>query len=322
MTFVAWTEIESFHNVRKFMKAYPENLNNNSAVLYRSKVKLHGTNAAVQVHLDGTIVAQSRSAEISVANDNAGFARWLASTNPQDWSAAKGLIVFGEWAGPGVQKGVAISQIPQKVFVVFAARLLNDEYNLIVDPDYLQGLVNNIPNVYVLPWYNDETLSVDWSLPSEELVQTTSIINGWVNAVEENDPWVESTFNVKGTGEGLVFYPVSYEHLGNKNFNNLVFKAKGEKHKNIKTASPAQVNPEHADTVNQFVELVLTESRLEQGAAENYDMKNLGKFLAWISGDVQKETQDELEASQLTWSQVSKAITNKARAWYVEKSKQ
>lgn len=322
MTFVAWTEIESFHNVRKFMKAYPENLNNNSAVLYRSKVKLHGTNAAVQVHLDGTVVAQSRSAEISVANDNAGFARWLASTNPQDWSAAKGLIIFGEWCGPGVQKGVAISQVPQKIFVVFAARLLNDEDSLIADPDYLQGLVNNIPNVYVLPWYNDEALTVDWNLPSEELVQTTSIINGWVNAVEENDPWVESTFNVKGTGEGLVFYPVSQEHLGNKNFNNLVFKAKGEKHKNIKTASPAQVNPEHADTVNQFVDLVLTEARLEQGAAENYDMKNIGKFLAWISTDVQKETQDELEASQLTWAQVSKAITNKARAWYVEKSKQ
>lgn len=118
MTFVAWTEIESFHNVRKFMKAYPENLNNNSIVLYRSKVKLHGTNAAVQVHLDGTIVPQSRTAEISVTNDNAGFARWLSSTNPQDWASAKGLIIFGEWCGPGVQKGVAISQIPQKVFVV------------------------------------------------------------------------------------------------------------------------------------------------------------------------------------------------------------
>ena len=233
--FIPWTEIESFHNIRKFMKAYPENLNSNNTVLYRSKVKLHGTNAAVQVVPGGTLIAQSRSSEISVTNDNAGFARWVASHNPMDWHLAEGLVIFGEWCGPGVQKGVAISEIPQKIFAVFAARRLDQSDTLIVEPEELAGLVNGIKDVYVLPWYNEEVLSVDWTLPSEELVASTSIINGWVNAVEENDPWVENTFNVKGTGEGLVFYPVSSEHLGNKNFNNLVFKAKGEKHKNIKT---------------------------------------------------------------------------------------
>jgi hypothetical protein len=326
MAFVAWTEIESFHNVRKFMKAYPENLNGNSTVLYRCKVKLHGTNAAIQVHADGNVVAQSRTAELVNGADNAGFAKWVESTK-EYWKnislpvGTEGVIIFGEWCGPGIQKGVALNDIPNKVFAVFAARVINNENILEVEPALLQELVGTIPNTHVLPWYNDEQLSIDWAASSDDLVQVTSVINGWVNAVEENDPWVEQTFNVKGTGEGLVFYPASTEHLGNKNFNNLVFKAKGDKHKNIKTASPAQVNPEHADSINQFVDLVLTEARLEQGANGIYDMKEVGKFLAWISNDVQKETQDELEASNLTWAQVSKAISNKARSWYLNKVK-
>jgi hypothetical protein len=53
----------------------------------------------------------------------------------------------------------------------------------------------------------------------------------------------------------------------------------------------------------------------------NYDQKQTGKFVAWIMADVEKETQDELEASNLTWKQVEKAITAKAREWYKEKCK-
>ena len=105
------------------------------------------------------------------------------------------------------------------------------------------------------------------------------------------------------------------------------------------------MNPEVAANVDAFCDLVLTTARLEQGArallgehkhAETlqclfcttgaltpdcFDMKNLGKFIAWISGDVQKETQDELEASGLTWKQIQKPLTDKAREWYKAKAK-
>jgi hypothetical protein len=324
MAVIAWTEIESFHNIKKFMRAYPENLNGNSVVAYRSKVKLHGTNAGVQVHDDGTIIPQSRTTELTLENDNAGFARWVMS-NKEAWSVAKGHIIYGEWIGPGIQKGVAVSEIPKKCFAVFAARIIgeNAEHRpdaLFVEPDVLTKLVKCIPDTYVLPWFSDP-LEVGWSDSNETLELVVSLINQWVSNVEANDPWVESTFGVKGTGEGLVFYPSSQSHLGLTSFNNLVFKAKGEKHKNIKSAAPAQVNPEVAASTDQFVEMVLTEARLEQGAAGNYDMKLVGKFLAWISADVQKETQDELEASGLTWKDVSKAIATKARLWYIEKAK-
>lgn len=328
MTFMAWPEITAFHNIRKFTanSAHPEVLNEQSVVNYRPKVKLHGTNAAVQVHTDGTIVCQSRESIITPQSDNAGFARWVES-NKEPWMEAAGYILYGEWCGPGIQKNVAISQIPRKIFAVFAARPIHNPNFLVIEPEELSLLVYGITDVYVLPWYN-EGIKVDWAQSSEELTKNVDTINQWVMAVEANDPWVEEKFGVKGTGEGLVFYPTSFEHLGFTNYSNLVFKAKGEKHKNIADAKPAQVDASTAASVDAFVAMVLTEARLEQGATKvspdgalTYDMKNTGKFVTWVSADVEKETQDELAASNLTFKQVQKSIGDKARAWYLAKAK-
>lgn len=357
MSVIHWTEIESFHNIRKFTKAYPENLKGQPVVTYRAKVKLHGTNAGVQVHKNGSVIPQSRTTELTDGNDNAGFAKWVLTTlmaPNQGWKAAAGHIIFGEWCGPGVQKGVAISEIPRKVFVVFAARTLQEPSGpdadarcytlpdgsctakscmhtnfdtLITEPEELKALVAGVPDTYVLPWHGEE-VNVNWADSAEDLQKNVDLINQSVIAVETNDPWVEATFGVKGTGEGLVFYPVSKEHLGNTNFTNLVFKAKGEKHKNIKAAAPAQVDATIAANVDQFVDMVLTDARLEQGVGAiaaagslSFDMKLVGKFLAWIDADVQKETQDELEASGLEWKQVQKPIATRARTWYIAQAK-
>jgi hypothetical protein len=359
MPFIPWPEIEAFHNVRKYTApdAHPEILNGNPVVSYRCKCKLHGTNAAVQVAADGTLTPQSRESLLSLEKDNAGFARWVAATDVMlpklgaphywnNWDNARGHIIFGEWIGPGIQKGVAVSSIPQKTFAIFAARPLDDSDRIIVEPEELRELVSGFKMppgpeafpIYVLPWYTRPVahgtdtcvyaqVNVDWSASSEELTKITEEINKWVMEVEANDPWVEETFGIRGTGEGLVFYPRSPEHLKYTDFANLCFKAKGEAHKNIKTAAPAQVSPEIAASVEAFAELVLTQARLEQGASKValtpgiYDLKQTGKFVSWIIGDVEKETQDELAASGLTFKQVQKAISDKARAWYITKAK-
>lgn len=356
MPFMPWPEIEGFHNIRKFTapSAHPEILNGNSVVNYRCKVKLHGTNAAVQLHEKGEIVCQSRESIITPEKDNAGFARWVM-TNKEKWNRAidkaytsglLGYIIYGEWCGPGIQKGVAVANLPKKCFAVFAARIFSataapelGSDNLIVEPEELRDLVKGIPDVYVLDWhtrtchYGCDTriyaqVNVDWSASSEELTKITEEINGWVSEVEASDPWTKEVFGIEGTGEGLVFYPCSKEHLGYANFSNLVFKAKGEKHKNIATAKPAQVDASVAAGIDAFVAMVLTEARLEQGATKvsadgalTYSMKDTGKFVSWVSADVEKETQDELTASGLTFKQVQKAISDKARAWYLAKAK-
>ena len=58
MSIITWTEIEAFENIRKYTEAHPEILNGHSKVYYRAKVKLHGTNAGIQCHDNGDIIAQ------------------------------------------------------------------------------------------------------------------------------------------------------------------------------------------------------------------------------------------------------------------------
>jgi hypothetical protein len=345
---IAWPEIESFHNVRKYLRIDPQDwwrakqqMHGTSVVEYKCKVKLHGTNSAIQVHTNGDIVCQSRTGIITPEKDNAGFARWVME-NKEPWHEAMGYIIYGEWCGKGIQKGVALADLPKKVFAVFAARPLpgdilhGDNGPLIIEPYDLWHLVENIPDTYVLPWYAripmhgmdtrvDCNVPIDWKQTDEELTKHTNLINDWVMDVEANDPWVEATFGIKGTGEGLVFYPVSTPHLGWEMFSTLCFKAKGEAHKNIATAKPAEVNALAAANAASFVEMVLTEARLEQGATVVspgiFDQKQTGKFVSWCLADVQKECQDELEASQLTWKDVQKSLSEKARQWYLMKAK-
>lgn len=359
MTFHPWPEIEGFHNIRKFVRNDPndwfrnhELLSGTSTVSYKAKVKLHGTNAAVQIRSDGTVLAQSRTQIITPENDNGGFARWVKA-NEAEWKKCAAvpslwdedpvnkpshylnMIFFGEWVGPGIQKKVALAQIPKRCFAVFAMKVFgkNDEELLFeVEPDrialylgksghkFVPQIDIDLPDVYIIPWYN--SIDINWRQTDEELTKTIAPINEWVSSIEENDPWVESTFGVKGTGEGLVFYPVSKPHRGFTNFETLCFKAKGEKHKNIQTAAPVQVNPEKAASVDAFVALVLTEARLEQGGtAIGFDLKLTPHFIKWCLDDVKKETADEMEASNLTWDEVQKALSAKAREWYVREAK-
>jgi len=376
MKFMPWPEIEGFHNIRKFIRVDPgewwhkrELLAGTSVVSYKAKVKLHGTNAAVRISADGTVTAQSRTNIITPENDNAGFARWVKA-NEAEWKKTAAvpsktdpadhylnMVFFGEWIGPGIQKNVAVSEIPKKSFAVFAMKILGkDEEELLfeVEPSRIAMYLGksgikfalseeaNLPDVYILPWY-EKSIDIDWKQTDEELTKTIAPINDWVMAIEANDPWVDATFGVKGTGEGLVFYPISDAHKNSfEHFTNLCFKAKGEKHKNIATAKAVQVSAEAAASIDAFVAMVLTPARLEQGArailgehkhedalkclfcttgALTYDMKNTGKFVNWVSADVEKETQDELAASGLTWKEVQKPVSDKARAWFLAKAK-
>lgn len=335
MKFYTWPKIEGFHNVRKFANSHPEILCDAPGVFYKSKIKLHGTNAAVQVHKDGTVVAQSRSQVITETNDNMGFARWVKQ-HESKWaeSESKGYVVFGEWCGTGIQGGVAVSTIGKKIFAVFAALSLDSDH-LVIEPNLLKIFCKGLGDeVYVLPW-SDTNVSLDFTKSTEELHARVSHINNAVLAIEKNDPWVKETFGVDGVGEGLVFYPRFLplyddpDFIWMKDFANLAFKAKGEEHKNIKTALPVQIDASFAASVDAFADMVLTEARLMQGAQETrlnetqmFSMKTLGKFLQWMMNDVQKETKAELDASNLTWKQVERSVQTHAREWFIEKSKE
>lgn len=325
MTFYPWPEIEAFHQVRKSTHKFPELCGIEPKVLYLPKVKLHGTNAAIQIHGDGTVVAQSRSNVITPQSDNMGFAAHVEA-NKEFWAqkaGSDGVILYGEWCGKGIQSNVAVSEIP-KTFAIFAARSLRDLDYMIVEPRRLEAFVPVVgghPLARVLPWAGRPIL-VDWSKSSEELEILTEKINEAVLAVEACDPWVEANFDIKGTGEGLVYYPDSEEHSGSfKMFSDLCFKAKGAKHRVVAAPKAAMVDPQVAASVDAFVNMVVTEARLEQGMGivGELDRKNTGAFVRWVFADVQKECQAEIEASKLVWASVNGAISGRASKWWLGK---
>ena len=105
----------------------------------------------------------------------------------------------------------------------------------------------------------------------------------------------------------------------------LMFKAKGEKHRTAGTKAAVAVDAATVASVDEFVALMVTEARLAQGLAavaqdagdRPRDPKLTGKFLEWIVADVRKESTAELEASGLLFAQVEKAIRVRARTWYL-----
>lgn len=349
MNFFAWPEISNFHNLRKYLKQYPENLDASGIIRYASKIKLDGTNGAVIIspvalNTSVEVFTQSRNKIITPSDDNMGFAKWVKSQEKAWARLAQDkveMIIFGEFAGLGIQKNVAISNISKKIFAVFCVLFrdpITGDTSLYTEPREIENLVFDIPDVYVLPWFkkSDEynevfTTTINWSVTSEELQPELNRINTAVLEVEECDPWVKNTFQVQGIGEGLVFYPIGKDVLSWQKFSSWLFKAKGEKHKTVKQSAPVQVDAEVVSSAKEFADLVLTEARLEQGAltvkrndiidSSCYDTANIGKFLSWIATDVKKETTAELEASKLTWDQVGKVVANQARRWYLTKNK-
>lgn len=319
-THVAWSSIELLHNVVRTLGHLHELGRPFPVVEYRAKVKLHGSNCGVQVTAAG-IVAQSRTSLLSPEADYKGFAAWVRRHEAYFQALPAGVVVFGEWCGPGVEKGMAISAASSKLFAVFAAQLGG---RIAYEPDELRALLPEAGapgELHVLPW-EGEAIRIDYgSRPA--LDAAAAELNGRVAEVEREDPWVRRTLGISGLGEGLVFYPVGVDGApppcDPEELAQLMFKAKGEKHRTAGTKTAAAVDAAVVASVDELVTLMVTEARLAQGVSEvgGRDPRLTGKFLEWIAADVRKESVAELEASGLTFAQVEKAVRARARAWYL-----
>ena len=319
LPFQKWTSIELLHNVRRNL----EILGDAVSITYRAKIKLHGTNAGVQVTTEGKVAAQKRSQIITSQSDNAGFAAWVESN--LDYFAAlkttENLTIFGEWCGSSIQKGVAISQLGRKIFAVFAIQIGDDittPGKLEIRPTEIASMLPKHEDIYVLPFYGSP-ITLNFG-NKEQLKAATDTINEMVKAVEKSDPWVKDTFGIEGIGEGLVLYPETNSLVEKANYTDYLFKAKGIEHQVVKTKTPVTIDPETAANITEFVRLFVTKARLQQAVTEacdgQYDMKRMGDFMKWFALDVQKESIAELEAAGLTWKEVNKPLMNDAREWY------
>lgn len=351
MKMIKWPSIEQFRNVIKNVQhraAYGgQDAEGNAiylhhlpkpALRFQGTVKLHGTNASVALSVDGDIWAQSRENIITVEKDNAGFAQFTEA-NKENFKTLLGdaaysalsfdelqtesrpIVVFGEWCGGNIQKGVALSELP-KMFVIFGIAFANDEGNKqYLTREQIEYVVKNhrefigtdhpIKCIYDFPSFE---MVIDFEHP--ELSQNE--LGRITEEVEKQCP-VGFALGVDGVGEGVVWRCIEpgYEDSG------FWFKVKGEKHSASKVKTLAAVDVERVNSIKECVEKTVTESRLKQGLEHltqnqlEHDVKNMGAFLKWISGDLAKEELDTITASGLEFKEVVKEAQRVARTWFL-----
>lgn len=338
---IKFSKIGAIYNVAKYVKyvntdeAVPTEHKVTTPVSYRGTVKLHGTNSGVLVRGTGECVPQSRNRVLSVDNDNMGFAKFAAANESfirgvaakvrayNDLPVDQDVVLYGEWIGPGVQSKVAITQLPEKQWVLFAARaVVSDEERpyLGIDVSDLTGGSDAIHSIFDGPVYD---LTIDFS-DEKSREQAVEKVSELTQRVDAHCPWADR-FGISGAGEGIVWMPQGM-HWGKSD---LMFKSKGEKHKVTKEkSSKVSMDPETVKSIEEFVEFAVTDNRLQQGVdhvremGKPIDMSSTKHFLGWLGNDVRVECQDNLEASGLEWKQVARKVNDKALAFWKEQAQQ
>ena len=162
-------KIGGFHNVVKTMEYRAEYEGQSLAPQkYRAKLKLHGANMAVRIQQDGGLTCQSRNQDLEAGGfqfplfvkERTAYFSGLA--NP-----AHELVVFGEWAGSGIQRSVAVSKIEQKVFFVFAVmERVETGQHYIFEPSDIEKILTQHsplpPQMIIIPWFA-EAVTLDFA---------------------------------------------------------------------------------------------------------------------------------------------------------------
>jgi len=322
MEHISFGSVESLHN--KVKEAYRYNIQKNT---FFAKPKLHGTNASI-VFTPNEVYAQSRKNVLSLENDNAGFARWVSELSLSN-KTSDGItyILYGEWAGQGIQKNDAVTKIGKKAFFPICLRRIysDDRPDRVDNEEYLikSGLENmgiaDHPDIHIIPKMGEISICLNGDV--DHLTQVETYVNKMVESFETVDPYIKEEFGVEGVGEGVVFYPDTNDW---KTYKNLMFKSKTEAHRVNKSKSAASAKVEVSPDVADFVDRFATIQRFEQAMTElntGFDMKAMGQFLKWVNTDIIKESKDELEESELEWKECAKEIIKVSRGWFMNNAK-
>jgi hypothetical protein len=273
-------------------------------ITFEGTVKLHGTNASVVKYKD-RVEYQSRESVLSLQHDNYKFMLSMMDKNLdflfEGIDFEDHIAIYGEWCGEGIQKGIAISELP-KMFVIFGCK---------VDGKWIEfNKFDNEQLIFNINQFKTWQIDIDFNQP--EMVQNQ--IKDWTIEVENECP-VGKHFGISGIGEGIVFKTM----LDDQQF---MFKSKGEKHSASRVETIAAIDVDKINSMNEFVDYVLTESRLNQGIEKLKEMqldinqKSTGDFLRWIVNDVIKEEEDTIVKNQLDPKKINVLISNAARKWY------
>jgi hypothetical protein len=341
--------VHSAHYVGKDANGDPiyDTSRNKPVLKFEGTCKLHGTNSSIVITPTCEVQFQSRENIITVEKDNAGFAMF-AHQHEQVWQdiatdvvcayndsstpryrgiSTQDLVIFGEWCGKGIQKSVAISELP-KMFVIFGIAFADAEGNkTYLTREEVQGILasyTSVPgsamHIPIYSIYDFETfeIEIDFNNPHHSQNLLTEI----TELAEAQCP-VGRAFGVIGIGEGVVWKCVSegYEDSG------FWFKVKGEKHSaKSKVKTLAAVDVERIDNIKELAERLAHPSRLEQMLQLVFntlnggepDIKRTGEYLKAVMQDILKEDLDTLAASGFTTKDVTGFVSKIARDYLMK----
>lgn len=300
---------------------------------FKGTIKLHGTNFGVSFNSIEGMWAQSRENIITPQNDNAGSA-FFVETNKDAFqtlfaevaekynidTTTNTISIYGEWAGKGIQKGVAISNIEKSMFI-FGVKITpfpKDEDDKTpaywVDSSFLRNPEKRIYNIEDFKTYS---IDIDFNLP--QLAQNR-IIEMTIE-VEDECP-VSKELGHIGIGEGIVF---SHMTSNGKVYR---FKSKGEKHsKASKVTTLKPVDDVKLNKIIEIVNKVTPDWRLEQMLDKTFDLlnggkidiKQMGMFIKNVMGDILKEESDILAETGLEPKDISGKVAERAKNYFFAK---
>lgn len=286
---------------------------------FMGKIKNHGTNSGIVFSEDGSFYCQSRENIIDEIKDNAGFAHFVNKQaykifdkiEDKFFNGVKHVIIYSEFCGGSIQKGVALNQLP-KMMVVFGCKLVfEDDTTKWVDSSNIYNESIGVYHVNRAPIYE---IDIDLNRPDRAIEQ----MNVWVDAIDKECPFAK-TFDVFGVGEGLVFSEKNEHGFSNS------WKVKGTSHQKSKIRKLPTMDVVKMDGIQEAVETHCHEDRMQQ----IYDKivlteadkvpQNIGLFVRECLGDIWEEESDSLRASDISRKDFGEAISKSCATWFKNK---
>lgn len=286
--------------------------------------KLHGTNASRSINIEGEQWSGSRSNIITIQNDNAGFANFCYSKNAVftelfkliPFNGYDYVTIFGEWCGKGIQRGVAIAELP-RMFVIFDIKRSYDSdekgVNVYASNDEIKLLRSPENQIYNIFDYPTQEITVDFENPG---LSQNHIIDLTIDV--ENECPVGKAFGVSSVGEGIVFSFID------SNGNKQRFKSKGEKHagkSKVKTLNTVdeprliKIN-EIADQVTPAWRLAQMYKTIQGESDEVLERTKIGDFIKLVIADVIKEDLDIIVDAGFELKDVASKISNISKNYF------
>lgn len=290
---------------------------------YINDILVHNSNASICYNGEN-LWAQSKENIITVEKDNAGFA-FFVETNKEYFTGklaelrealgVEEVCIYGEWAGKGIQKGVAVTEIPKHFFMFSIKYKLEEDYEWVEFPEASLELIldseRNIRSIYEFETYEME---IDFNKPelfNNKLIAITE-------SVDKECP-VGKVFGVSGHGEGVVW-------VGWFKNTAQTFKVKGESHSKSKVKTLKPVDDEKEQMKINIAQKVTPAYRLSQMYNETFDVlnggrgdiKRTGDFLKAVNKDILKEEIDVITEAGLEPKEIFGYIAKISKEWFQE----